>query len=138
MFDVGFWEILLIGVVSLLVIGPEKLPEVARNVGRWVGKVQRFVAGVKSDLHRELESGELRKLIGDQEEQIRELKEMVKDTQRDVSKVAGDASELAREGLEQLRKTVDDSATPAESGDAAPATPTENNSVAANERISKS
>lgn len=137
MFDVGFWEILLIGVVSLIVIGPEKLPEVARTVGRWVGKVQRFVAGVKSDLHKELESGELRKLIGDQEAQIRELKEMVHEARRDIAQTSDDAGNMARDGLEQLRKTVDTpvESAPAKTGDSDNHTDTK--PLAANERISK-
>jgi len=54
MFDVGFLEILVIGIVSLIVIGPERLPAVARTVGTWVGKAQRFVRGVKSDFASEL------------------------------------------------------------------------------------
>jgi len=59
MFDVGFLEILVIGIVSLIVIGPERLPAVARTVGTWVGKAQRFVRGVKSDFASELQSGAL-------------------------------------------------------------------------------
>ena len=50
MFDMGFQEIVLIGIIALIIIGPERLPGVARNVGLWVGKMQRFVAGVKSCL----------------------------------------------------------------------------------------
>ena len=75
MFDVGFQEIVLIGVIALLVIGPERLPSVARSVGLWVGKMQRFVAGVKSDIASELKTDELRTLLTSQEDQIRELKQ---------------------------------------------------------------
>jgi len=77
-FDVGFTEILLIGIVSLVVIGPERLPTVARTLGQWIGKLQRFVKGVKTDLASELDSGDLKKLIGDQREQINELRDMVR------------------------------------------------------------
>ncbi|HBR97398.1 MAG TPA: twin-arginine translocase subunit TatB [Gammaproteobacteria bacterium] len=114
MFDVGFWEILLIGVVSLLVIGPEKLPSVARNVGRWVGKIQRFVAGVKSDFNAELQSGELRKLLGDQENQIQELRQMVKDAREGFSQEMSDATQMAEKNLEHLRKDIDDVSASAE------------------------
>jgi sec-independent protein translocase protein TatB len=113
-FDVGFWEILLIGVVSLLVIGPEKLPSVARNVGRWVGKIQRFVAGVKSDFNAELQSGELRKLLGDQENQIQELRQMVKDAREGFSQEMSDATQMAEKNLEHLRKDIDDVSASAE------------------------
>ena len=119
MFDIGFWEILLIGVVSLLVIGPEKLPEVARTVGRWVGKVQRFVAGVKADFNSELNSGELRKLLGDQEEQIRELKKMVNDTRKGFEEGAADVNSIAQKNLESMKQNIesDDTPEPAATGD---------------------
>lgn len=107
MFDIGFWEILVIGVVALLVIGPEKLPDVARTVGRWVAKVQRFVAGVKADINSELESGELRKILGDQESQIRELKDMVNDAKRGFESEARDATSIAEKNLNALKNTVD-------------------------------
>ncbi len=84
MFDVGFWEMLLIGVVGILVIGPEKLPEVARNVGKWVGKARRYVANVRRDFESEINSSDLRELLGEQEAQIRELRGLVDETKREV------------------------------------------------------
>jgi len=63
MFDIGFWEIAIIGVVGLLVIGPERLPGVARTVGTWVGKTRRFINQVKTDVSTELKQEELRKAI---------------------------------------------------------------------------
>lgn len=62
MFDIGFSELLVIGLVALIVIGPEKLPRVARTVGHLVGRLQRYVADVKSDINREVELDELRKM----------------------------------------------------------------------------
>lgn len=62
MFDIGFSELLLIGVVALIVIGPERLPKVARTVGAWVGRLNRYVSEVKSDIDREMRMDELRKL----------------------------------------------------------------------------
>ena len=61
MFDVGFSELLVIGVVALIVIGPERLPKVARTVGLLLGRVQRYVATVKSDISQEIQLDELRK-----------------------------------------------------------------------------
>ena len=63
MFDIGFLELTVIAVVALIVIGPERLPEVARTVGAWVGRFRRFVSNVKSDIDRELRQEELRKAL---------------------------------------------------------------------------
>lgn len=62
MFDVSFTELLVVGVVALVVIGPERLPKVARTLGHLVGRAQRYVSDVKSDIQREVELDELRKL----------------------------------------------------------------------------
>jgi len=62
MFDVGFSEMLVIGLVALIVIGPERLPRVARTIGILAGRLQRYVADVKADINREVELEELRKM----------------------------------------------------------------------------
>ncbi len=60
MFDIGFSEFFVIGIVALLVIGPERLPKVARTAGHFFGRMQRYVADVKADLNREMDASELR------------------------------------------------------------------------------
>ena len=65
MFDFSFGEIAVIGAVALVVLGPERLPKVARTVGDWVGKAQRYVNQVKGDINREMELAELKKLQED-------------------------------------------------------------------------
>ena len=62
MFDIGFSEMLVIGLVALIVIGPERLPRVARTLGHLAGRLQRYVADVKADINREVELDELRKM----------------------------------------------------------------------------
>jgi sec-independent protein translocase protein TatB len=62
MFDVGFSEMIVIAVVALIVIGPEKLPKVARTVGALMGRMQRYVNDVKADINREIELDELKKM----------------------------------------------------------------------------
>jgi sec-independent protein translocase protein TatB len=62
MFDIGFSELMVIGVVALIVIGPEKLPRMARTVGHLAGRLQRYVSDVKADINREIELDELRKM----------------------------------------------------------------------------
>ena len=66
MFDIGFWEILLIFVVALIVVGPERLPGLARTAGLWVGKARRIVAEMKSEVERELQMDELKRSIQQQ------------------------------------------------------------------------
>ena len=70
MFDIGFWELCLIGLVSLIVIGPEKLPKVARIAGFWVGKGRHMVASVKEEIKEELKEEELRQLLKEQQDKI--------------------------------------------------------------------
>lgn len=62
MFDVGFSELVLIAVVALIVLGPERLPKVARTVGALVGRMQRYLANVKSEVEREMQFEDLKKL----------------------------------------------------------------------------
>jgi sec-independent protein translocase protein TatB len=62
MFDIGFSELLVIGLVALVVIGPERLPRVARTIGHLAGRLQRYVNDVKADINREVEMEELRKM----------------------------------------------------------------------------
>jgi len=62
MFDFGLSELMIVGVVALVVVGPERLPRLARQVGEWMGKLQRYVADVKSDLNRQVELDELRRM----------------------------------------------------------------------------
>ena len=74
MFDFGFSEMVVVAVVGLIVLGPERLPKVARQAGQWLGKLQRYVADVKSDINRQMELDELRKLQSEVTGAARDLK----------------------------------------------------------------
>lgn len=63
MFEVGFSELLMVGLVALLVIGPEKLPKAARIAGFWLGKARSTIAHVKTELKQELHAEEMRQLL---------------------------------------------------------------------------
>ncbi len=76
MFDIGFWELCLIAVVSLVVIGPEKLPKAARITGFWIGKMRQTVASVKEEIKEELESEEIRQTLNAQSKELEELKQI--------------------------------------------------------------
>lgn len=73
MFDVGFSELIVIGIVALVVIGPERLPKVARTAGHLLGRLQRYVSDVKADINREMQLDELRKLQAEMQESARNL-----------------------------------------------------------------
>ena len=96
MFDIGFWEILLIAVVALLVIGPERLPGVARTAGVWVGRVRRFVVSVRSDVERELKQEELAKLLEEQKKSLTEVHEIIEDTRETVEQAVESVRETEK------------------------------------------
>ncbi|HOP17926.1 MAG TPA: Sec-independent protein translocase protein TatB, partial [Gammaproteobacteria bacterium] len=79
MFDVGFFELVLIAVVALLVVGPERLPKLARTAGMWLGRGRRFINSVKDDIDREIKADELREIL-EKQKQINPLHEFVDDT----------------------------------------------------------
>lgn len=80
MFDVGFWEILLILILALIVIGPERLPGAARTAGLWVGKARRYIEGVKNDVEQEFDVSEFKRIVHNQEVQLNELQQKLKQT----------------------------------------------------------
>ncbi len=82
MFDVGFWEILLIMILALVVIGPERLPGAARTLGLWVGKGRRYIEGVKSEVEQGFDVSEFKRVIRNQEIQLNELQQKVSQTSR--------------------------------------------------------
>ena len=77
MFDFGFSELLVIAIVALVVIGPERLPKVARTAGHLLGRLQRYVSDVKSDINREMQLDELKKLQAEVQESARGIERSV-------------------------------------------------------------
>jgi len=91
MFDIGMTELLLIGVVALIVIGPERLPRVARTAGHLFGRLQRYVNDVKADINREMELDELRKLRTQVQDAARDIERSVSSASREVESNVRDA-----------------------------------------------
>src|SRR5262245_64202898 len=87
MFDIGFSELLVIALVALIVIGPERLPRVARTIGHLVGRMQRYVNDVKADINREIELEELRKMRYSMQKAAYEMESSV---QSELNKTADD------------------------------------------------
>jgi sec-independent protein translocase protein TatB len=83
-FDISFTELMVIGVVALIVIGPEKLPKVARTVGHLLGRAQRYVNDVKGDIQREVEIDELRKMKQEMESAAQSVQSSFTKTESDI------------------------------------------------------
>ncbi len=95
MFDIGFWELCLITVVALLVFGPEKLPEMARSAGLWVGRARRFMSTVKQDVSRELHLEEIQETIQQSDKNgIHQFIEETKTTLSDLKQMSIDPKHL--------------------------------------------
>ncbi|TVO57464.1 Sec-independent protein translocase protein TatB [Denitromonas halophila] len=105
MFDIGFTELMIIAIVGLVVIGPERLPKVARTVGHMLGRLQRYVGDVKSDIQREMHLEDLKKL----------QKEMT-DSARDLESGLRGQAAAVKADLDDTAKSVNS----AVSGEAAP------------------
>ncbi len=90
MFDLGFWELALIGVIALLVVGPERLPAMARSVGLWVGRIRRYVSHVKDDIEREIRAEELREMMQESsrieslDEELSETRDTLKAVEKEI------------------------------------------------------
>lgn len=86
MFDVGFSELMLTALVALLVIGPERLPKVARTLGLWTGRARRFVNQVKADIEQEMKAEELKRVMEEQAKSsgIHEIIEGTRETLEDA------------------------------------------------------
>jgi sec-independent protein translocase protein TatB len=94
MFDIAFTELMVIGLVALIVIGPEKLPRMARTVGHLAGRLQRYVSDVKADINREIELDELRKMRDSMQQAAVEMQSSVQAevnrTETELNKVVDD------------------------------------------------
>lgn len=100
MFDVGFWELTIIGVVALIIVGPERLPGLARTAGLWIGKGRRMIADVKRDIDREIKASEMS-----------DLKDGLDSARKEVEKAADNIKQAsgADEIQSSIRETVDES-----------------------------
>lgn len=111
MFDIGFSEMVVIAVVALVVIGPERLPKVARTLGHLFGRMQRYVNDVKADISREMELEELRKLQTTVEEAARAIETGVK---TELSSAQSALNGVAAEASGALADATGAAAAPAE------------------------
>ena len=131
MFDIGFTEIVVIAVVALIVIGPERLPKAARTLGHLFGRLQRYVNDVKSDISREMELEELRKLQQEMKSAASDLESSMTAAARDVesgmrgveAQLNAGASETPAPAPVQAAEFAAPSPTPSPSAEAHPPEP---------------
>ena len=102
MFDIGFAEMLIIGIVALLVIGPERLPGVARQAGIYIGRIKRFVSNVRSDVEREFRTEELQRMLEEQKSELQSIRQRMDKArdEMDLEDVENSIRDTAREVVE--------------------------------------
>lgn len=110
MFDIGFSELLVIGVVALVVLGPERLPKAARFAGLWVRKARAQWYSVKAEFERELASDEMRRSVGDP---ARDLRRALDDAAGGVREAGRELGEAVRDAERQAGAAPDDGGPPA-------------------------
>lgn len=127
MFDIGFSELLVIGVVALVVLGPERLPKVARTAGHLVGRLQRYMAAVKADMEREGHLRDLHDLRQQFETSKSEVEKSIQQTAQAVKTEATEQAQTIHAPLEQAKQEIAGAVAPAASEPApavaAPITP---------------
>lgn len=115
MFDIGFSELILIAIVTLLVVGPERMPKVARTAGHLFGRLQRYVSEVKTDINRELKLEELRKLEADMREKARDMEHSMTDEINRASQELKQTADVVQSPPEAAQPAPDAVQQPAES-----------------------
>jgi len=110
MFDIGFSEMVVIAVVALIVLGPEKLPKVARTAGHLLGRLQRYVNDVKSDINREMQLEELKKLQAQVEESARSMERSVTTEFRSAEAALNETAQSVTEPLASAAAAIESTA----------------------------
>jgi sec-independent protein translocase protein TatB len=110
MFDIGFSELLVIGIVALVVIGPERLPRVARTLGVLFGRLQRYVTQVKSDINREMDLAEINRVKTEFEGAARSF---TQDMQSTAAKTESEIRDVQASIDRELKSSATDSILPA-------------------------
>lgn len=115
MFDISFSELMLIGVVALVVLGPERLPRVARTVGHMFGRAQRYMNDVKSDIQREIDLDEINSIKQQMEDASSSIKQSVNQFGKQIKDPLAEArdavNELGQE-TEKVAKSITESSQP--------------------------
>lgn len=106
MFDIGFSELAVIGVVALVVLGPERLPRVARTAGHLLGRFQRYVSQVKADINREMDMADLKKMQAEVESAAKDIQSTVSTSMIEAQKEVESASGEIKKAGEQIQQAA--------------------------------
>ena len=124
MFDIGFSELLVIGIVTLVVVGPERMPKVARTAGLLLGRVQRYVNSVKADISREIQLDELKRLQSEMQESARSFEQSMNQEIRAIESSVQDSVDSVEASIQQIAGSVNDTPEGGEADKTAPTTAT--------------
>ncbi len=111
MFDSGFIEMLLIGIIALMVVGPERLPGLASKAGKMVGKMKAFVANTREDIEKEVRAEEMQSMLSKQKEEISELRDMMQTSGNEIKSEVDDASNMLGDSINEAEASVSDRST---------------------------
>ena len=107
MFDVSFSELMVIGIVALVVVGPERLPKVARTAGHLFGRLQRYVNDVKADIGREIQLDELKRLQADMQESARNFERSMTEGMQSVEQSVQQTVDSAQAEIKTVAAAVE-------------------------------
>jgi sec-independent protein translocase protein TatB len=103
MFEIGFSELMMVGLVALLVIGPERLPKAARLAGFWLGKTRAMITAVKAEIQIELRAEEMRQIFKE-ESGLQEFQQLVDETNETVQSIQSSITSLSQDGVDLTKR----------------------------------
>lgn len=112
MFDIGFSELLVVAVVALIVLGPERLPKAARFAGLWIRRARAQWYSVRDELERELAAEELKRNLKDAQDALRDTEQRIRDSAKETERQFEDVRQAARDDAKALRDDVESAITP--------------------------
>ncbi|SFX33578.1 Sec-independent protein translocase protein TatB [Marinospirillum alkaliphilum] len=106
MFDIGFFELLLIGIVGLLVLGPERLPQAVRTLGLYIGRIRKAVSGIQQEVNEQLQLEEMRQRLAEHERKVRAgLLDVEKEVENQVNMESGADAQQPVEPVKEQAET---------------------------------
>ena len=109
MFDFGLWEIAIIGIITLIVVGPDKMPGLARKAGLYAGKFKKFISKIKTDINDELKADELKKQLSFKDDDL-SLSQTLKKAKSSIDEIKQEGRKLAKSSSDPKEELTKDDA----------------------------